>query len=477
VHRSTCNLLRFIAAALCVLIAAASSGCGGVVVVDPGPRASESASGAAARACPTMPWGRGFAEGYPYEYGESIAADRDCNVVVSGSFGGTLDVGGASLAGQDEDVFLAKLDGDGQHLWSKHFGVEPFQGSAYVAVDAVGNIVLTGTFSGTIDFGSGGFIAPKQGIYVAKLDPDGRHVWSHVFGGAFDTVASAVAVDASGAALLGGYFTGTLDFGTGPLGASGSRSAYVTKLDPGGNVRWAIAFPGYGARSTAVTFDAHGDALVAGVFQQKLQVGPFALSGQGGHVPFVAKLGHHGEVRYARAFAGTGTRVAAGVAADRDGNAVVLGSFDNTIDFGAGPLATAGHYDGFLVSLDASGMPRWAETFGGMGSESIYGIASDAADNLVVTGAFSGTMQLGGVALHSAGSADGFVAGFDRTGAVRFGRRFGGPFGQADTGMSVATDPAGNAIVTGVYQGTADFGSGSVTSAGGFDVFVAKFVP
>ena len=92
--------------------------------------------------------------------------------------------------------------------------------------------------------------------------------------------------------------------------------------------------------------------------------------------------------------------------------------------------------------------------------------------DVIITGAFSGSANFGGGSLTSAGSTDIFVAAFTGAGAHAWSKRFGDAREQRALGIDIDSD--GAAYVTGDIQGTADFGGGVLTSAGGRDHFVTK---
>jgi hypothetical protein len=73
----------------------------------------------------------------------------------------------------------------------------------------------------------------------------------------------------------------------------------------------------------------------------------------------------------------------------------------------------------------------------------------------------------------SAGNEDIFVAKFGAGGAHLWSKRFGDEDSQG--GSAVAADLSGNMIVTGYFKGVVDFGGSVLTSAGGADIFMAKF--
>jgi hypothetical protein len=152
---------------------------------------------------------------------------------------------------------------------------------------------------------------------------------------------------------------------------------------------------------------------------------------------------------------------------------IVIGGFGDTVDFGGGDLVSAGDDDIFLAKYDASGVHQWSRRFGGAGYDQGYGVAVDASGNAMVTGFFSGTVDFGGGNLESAGSVDIFLAKYNTSGVHQWSERFGGAI--FDPGKAVGVDASGNVVVTGYFFGTVDFGGGNLESAGDSDIFLAKY--
>ena len=142
-------------------------------------------------------------------------------------------------------IFVANVSAaTGLGMWAKSFGGAAGGGTATaVAVDSSGNIVVTGTFNGTVDFGDGPLTANgSTGVFVAKLDSSGNILWSKAFGDAHVTSATApvgVAVDASNNIAIAGQFDGSLDFGGGALTSKGSTDIFAVHLDTMGNHLWS----------------------------------------------------------------------------------------------------------------------------------------------------------------------------------------------------------------------------------------------
>jgi hypothetical protein len=117
----------------------------------------------------------------------------------------------------------------------------------------------------------------------------------------------------------------------------------------------------------------------------------------------------------------------------------------------------------------------WAARAGGTEDDFSRGIATDAAGNCYVTGSFSGTATFGSTNLTSAGGYDIFVARYDSTGQLVWVRQAGSASAEIEEGRGIALDSGGNVYVTGGFAGTANFGGTNLTSSGGLDIFLAKF--
>src|SRR5690606_28675629 len=156
--------------------------------------------------------------------------DSAGNVIVAGTFAGTADFGGGALtsASLSDDVFVAKLDPAGNHLWSRRFG-DAFADEGWrVAVDVNDNVVVTGHFQGSIDFGGGSLVS--QGgfdVFVAKLDAMGDHLWSKRYGSSVNQFARGLDVRPGGNIAVTGFFQGSLDFGGGTLTTNGFYDVFV----------------------------------------------------------------------------------------------------------------------------------------------------------------------------------------------------------------------------------------------------------
>ena len=418
-----------------------------------------------------------------FAHGVGVAMDSDGNVLLTGFFEGTADFGGGPLTSAGlTDIFVVKLDADGNHLWSLAFGGTGDNRGSGVAVDGDGNILLTGQITGTVGFGGGPLTSVGgSDIFVVKLDADGNHLWSGAFGDTSHDFGKAVAVDGAGDVLLTGQFTDTVDFGGEPLISAPNefgdknREGFAVKLNADGNHVWSLNLGGPGStfvESFGVAVDGAGNVVFTGSLHGTKDFGGGPLTGSGGGDIFAVKLDSNANHLWSRVFGDTGVDAGRGVAVDSAGNVVLTGAFHGTVDFGGGPLTSVGGSDIFVVKLDADGNHLWSGAFGDTGFDRGFGVAVDGAGNVVLTGTFRDTVDFGGGPLAGAGFQDIFAVELDPDGNHLWSRAFGGI--SQEQGNGVAADSDGNVVLTGAFHGTVDFGGGPLTSAGSDDIFVVK---
>jgi hypothetical protein len=167
------------------------------------------------------------------EYGLTGAVPSWSHAVASGA-GNTVYVAGGNYGGS-YDAFVFALAPDGSAQWSKAFGQPGDQLPTHLAVDAGGNVLVTGRFQGTVDFGNGCPVTSAGGddLFVAKYGPSGTALWARRFGAAGNEAGSGIAVEPNGKALAVGTFDGTFPLdGLPPLVSKGGADAFLVTLSP-----------------------------------------------------------------------------------------------------------------------------------------------------------------------------------------------------------------------------------------------------
>jgi hypothetical protein len=418
-------------------------------------------------------WSKRFGDAATSQIGYSVAVDGAGNVLLTGEFDGTVDFGGGPLTSAGSgDVFLAKFDRSGNHLWSKRFGDAGGEVGYSVAVDGTGNVLLAGSFTGTVDFGGGPLASAGYfDVFVAKFDSAGNHLWSKRFGDDLYQRGYSVAVDGAGGVLLTGEYYGTLDFGGGPLTSAslGFNDIYVAKLDGAGNHIWSKRFGDANMQGGLdVETDGARNVVLTGGFEGTVDFGGGPLTSLGWSDVFLTKFDSAGNHVWSKQFGDANSQSGRSVAVDGAGNVILTGEFGGTVDFGGDPLAGAG-----LAKFDSAGNHVWSLGFGAASWHRGESVAVDGAGNVLLTGEFEGTMDFGGGPLTSAGISDISLAKFNSAGNHLWSKRFGDATNQFGFGVDV--DSVGDVLVAGGFHGTVDFGGGALSSAGFSDIFLAKF--
>ena len=416
------------------------------------------------------PWARGFG-GAASDVGYGVAVDTSGNAVMTGRVESTVDFGGGVVC-PPAAVFVSKYSPTGATMWSKCLGGVLGGGTGRaVAVDGSGNVLVTGRFSGTIDFGTGPLTsAGASSIFLAKYSAAGAPIWSRAFGGGLNDVGNGVAVDSGGNVVIVGTASGTVNFGGGPITASG-YTIVVAKFSAAGTHLWSRGIgDSFSNSGNAVAVDPSGNIAVTGAFSGPADFGGGVLTSAGVDI-FLAKLSPTGGHLWSRRF-GSALAVHAGngVACDGSGNVLVTGSFENSIDLGAGWTTSFAHKDMFVAKYSAAGAYVWSKLAGGLYDDAGRGVAVDATGKVVVTGTFQAAVNFGTGSLITAGRTDVFVARYSPDGVPLVAQRFGGA--DFDAGNAVAVDRSGRPVVTGSYRLGVDFGGGMLGGAGMDDIFL-----
>lgn len=452
-------------------------------------------------------WAKGMG-GTMSDQGYGIAVDSSGNVYTTGEFEGTVDFDPGSnifnlTSFGSSDIFISKLDSNGNFIWAKQLGGDNFDLGSTVAIDSNGNIYITGVFSSIANFdpGTGTYNLTSAGsvdAFVCKLDPIGNFIWAKRMGGPGDDGGTDLVVDASGAVYTIGTFSNSADFDPGvgifSLTSAGLEDIYVSKLNAAGGFVWAAQVGGTGYDSGySIVLDSAGNIYTTGHFKVTTDFDPgagiFNLTSAGGYDIFISKLDMNGSLLWAKRIGAASDDNSFDIAVDSTGNVYTTGFFQETSDFdpdaGIYNLTSAGFGDIFVSKLSTNGNFVWAKGMGGVGDDQSRSIGLDSVGNVYTTGHFRvtgdfdpgpGTFYLEKV---SNGSLEMFDSKLDANGNFVWAKGIIGATDSTSTyGTAIATGGNESIYWTGLFSGTADFdpgtGTANLTSAGDFDIFVSK---
>jgi len=293
--------------------------------------------------------------------------------------------------------------------------------------------------------------------FAVKLSPSGAKLWTRQLGAdGAFTYGYGIGADTAGNVYLAGHTNGTLPGNT----STGTYDLFLRKFDPDGNVLWTLQHGATLAVQVAgLAVDADGNSLVVGWTQGSLD----GQSNVGGEDVFVVKYDTTGTRLWTRMFGSPATDYATSVALDLTGNILVAGYTRGNID-GNG---NAGIDDLYVVKLTPDGSTLWARQLGSSAMDQAWSVAGDVAGNVYVAGWTRGSLD--GQTSH--GGQDIVVVKYDRDGVKQWTQQLG--TSADDWAAGITVDRNGGVCVVGGTHGPLD--GGSNTSA--TQLYVVKLDP
>jgi len=285
-----------------------------------------------------------------------MKVDSDGNELWSKNIGGSNDDfasallistdGGIVIAGYTEssgaggkDAYLVKTDASGNELWNQAYGAESDDEVVSLAHTSDGGYVMAGY---TKSFG-----AEKEDIYLLRVDDSGIELWSHTFGGSERDVAYGVVETNDGGFALAGESYSDDNIGM-----------YLVKTDGSGNEEWTSSLNGLSFNSSASVIQQTADNgfILAGVSD---------VFGAGSGDIYVVKTTSSGNEQWSKKLGGGSIDLAYDLDQTTDEGYVLAGYTESS---------GAGEKDVYLVKIDSNGEEVWTNTFGGMGTDAAYAI-------------------------------------------------------------------------------------------------------
>lgn len=359
-------------------------------------------------------------------------------------------------------------------IWANQAGSDQLEYLGGFSIDNNGNGYLTGYINGTAYFGSIALNAESNpDLYIAKIDSNGNWLWAVSTPGTGYSRGESIAVDDMGNVYVAGSFSESISFGSTELNSIGDSDIFIAKMDSQGTWVWAKrAGSSEQDRDPRIALDGNNNVYMTGDFTNSITLGDNTLQSVGSRDIYVGKLDTYGSWLWSVRAGGSGVDFARGITLDSNDNPCIIGSFTGTSDFGANSVTSTGIYDIYVAKMNGSGAWLWAQSAGGLETENGNSIITDSNNNILITGNFQQTSTFGSISLSSLGSNDIYVAKLNTNGEWLWAISGGGS--SSDDGKSIAVDNLGNSYIGGWIWRSANFGSNTVTSAGSRDIVTAK---
>ncbi|NVO02890.1 MAG: SBBP repeat-containing protein [Bacteroidetes bacterium] len=277
---------------------------------------------------------------------------------------------------------IAQVD----YLWAKSIGGTSSESGNSLTVDNAGNVYITGSFNGMVDFDPSANTANLTSlggldIFIAKYNSSGNYVWANRIGGAGNDNSISIALDNSGNIFITGYFNDTVDFNpslaTTNLISAGQSDIFIAKYNGAGNYIWAKSFgDSFSDQSNSVSIDNLGNVLFTGGFSGAVDfdagLDTSNLSSLGGASVFIAKYDNAGNYLWAKSIDGNSGVIGCSITTDALGNVFTTGNYSTygygPVDFDPGVgvynLYSSSGTSSFILKLNSNGNFEWAKGFG-----------------------------------------------------------------------------------------------------------------
>lgn len=273
--------------------------------------------------------------------GAGLAIDANNNVFFAMRMLGSANMGGVSITSAGGfDVGLAKLSSTGTTVWARAWGAAGNDIPRGIAVDASGNCYVAGQFTDTASSYLAKFSASNGSLLMTKA--------------ALGATAYGVAIhQATGDIAVTGSSSGTVNFGGASLTTAGP-AAFLVLYNPSGSHLWSATYGGNSTLSTdygmGVCFDASGNVALTGQILSSVDFGGGWLFGNGNVNFFAASFTHAGNYRWGKRASGSTYSIGYGIGCGPSGQVVAGGFHRYNTDFGGlSAAAPTGNDDGFVV--------------------------------------------------------------------------------------------------------------------------------
>lgn len=220
---------------------------------------------------------------------EAIKVGTDGSIYIAGRFTFILDLGGVTIdGGPKQNIFLAKLDNDGNAIWVKNLNSDSDGGMAFssLELDQQNNPIITGYFggSGTLYLADSGITltsGPSFTGFIAKYNYYGSFAWAKALAGSWETSCYSSTSDATGNIYVAGRVSGSLSFpGGSTINSMDGNDIFITKYQSNGTFEW-VKQAGSMANEYPVSICfADGKLLLVGVTDNGTTIGSFNLPSQ-----------------------------------------------------------------------------------------------------------------------------------------------------------------------------------------------------
>ena len=357
----------------------------------------------------------GFGQGWETTFG---GTQSDGGICVQQTIDGGFIISGVteSFGSGEEDLYLLKINENGEEIWSQTFGDVNDDGGISVQQTIDGGYIVTGFRESSVD--------GDEDVYLLKTDENGEEMWSQVFGYGNDDFDVGISVKQTidEGYIIIGYTTS--------FGEEYDEDIYLLKTDENGEEMWFQIFGG-------TSYADQGWSVQQTIDQGYIICGLTGSFGNGQEDVYLLKTNENGEEEWSQTFGGTEEDQGRSIQQTLDGGYIICGV---TESFGNG------EFDVYLLKTDENGEEMWSQTFGDVNDDGGFCVQQTIDGGYIISG----------VTTFDNGTEDVYLLKTDENGEEEWSQTFGGV--DNDWGWSVQQTTDGGYVICGH---TFSFGNGN----------------
>ena len=322
---------------------------------------------------------------------------EECQVILPTNdqgyiFGGVTSTGLASDQVTEDgyggdDMWLAKIDIDGNPLWDVRFGGDGNDRVWDVINTTDGGYLLGGQSASAT--GTGVKTAPHYGgndYWLIKTDSTGKYEWDRSYGGSADDVLRAVHQTPDGGYVLGGYSNSDAGSGNKATPTAGGSDYWVLKVSADGTqIEWQRSYGGTEREALFTMIDDSRGGFLLGGSSESGAGGPKSEPLRGLDDWWLVRIDAAGNIDWERTLGGDLNEAPLDLIETQDGGYFVAG-YSRSDTSGDKQSASNGGDDIWIMKLTAAGEMQWERSYGGTAEDWGYGVRQNGIGNYFVVG-------------------------------------------------------------------------------------------
>jgi gliding motility-associated-like protein len=342
----------------------------------------------------------------------SVKADANDNIYITGFYYGSASFGSTVLTsvGGSQDGFIAKIDPAGNFVWAKSFGGNLAEWGNAIAIDELGNPIITGQFQGNSNF-SGTILTSMVNpntlfssfdVFTAKYSPTGNLIWVNQGKAKYDDRGLDVITDNLNNVYVCGQFSDTIQFQNTHTNMI-MNSTFIIKYNAAGQEQWFRKASGVFSIPYSMVIDNADKIYITGDFQ-----GSFAFFGTSGNSfingtytnkAFLMKMDNNGNFIWGKSESSNNYVSGKKVALDAQQDPYVFGEFGCTMNdysdaYGSGVFNSIGFGDLFITKYDNTGTRQWFKHYGGPRNDKAHGLLVAGINEPIMAGSYEYQMNI-----------------------------------------------------------------------------------